>query len=270
MAAHSLATEYEGLKRIVEYIERLTPQCPVGFRSHENKIRFLCSAVLGYEWALTPIRRIVTHGYKFHGFGTALHESLNLSEELKSRRSSSVLTGIDGMEEEDAAESFFQRNERHPRDVRQHNAHNRHSSARGRFTRHRKGNSSRSFDEARRRNEYFKCGSGWKPGHRCEAGAITENARNRLRQGDSHVHIVSDLLLGLEDEVRAADEIGAGMMEGEGQHGDVFLAEDSLHQLDQALAFSDDSRQRHPYFQKPPMQSSSLTCCPRQRMVTRI
>ncbi len=196
MTAHSLATESEGLKRIVEHIERLTPQCPVGFRSDENKIRYLRSAVLGYEWSLTPIRSIVTHGYKLHGFVTALHESLQLSEELKSRTSSSFLTCIDDTEEEDAAEFSFQRYGRHPRDVREHNPSNRSSSSRGRFARHRKGNSSRSFDEDRRRNECFKRVSGWKPGHSCEAGAITENARNRV----------------LEDELARRREIGAAEM----------------------------------------------------------
>ncbi len=98
MSAHSVSTESEGLSKIVEHSEKLTPQCPDGFRSHENKIRYLRSAVLGSEWALTSIRSI--HGYKFHGFFTALHESLYLSQELKNRTSPSFQTRVLEMEEE--------------------------------------------------------------------------------------------------------------------------------------------------------------------------
>ena len=49
ISIHSLTSESEGLNKMVEYIERLAPQCPPGFHSDENKIRFLRSAVLGYE-----------------------------------------------------------------------------------------------------------------------------------------------------------------------------------------------------------------------------
>ncbi len=58
------------------------------------------------------------------------------------------------------SESFFQRYGRQPRDVRKYNPRNRSSYSSRRFARHRKGNSSRSFDESRRRIEGFKCGSG--------------------------------------------------------------------------------------------------------------
>ncbi len=65
MATRSLTTESEGLTKLVEHIEQLVPQCPSGFRSDENKTRFLRKAVLGFDWALAPIRNIVSHRYKF-------------------------------------------------------------------------------------------------------------------------------------------------------------------------------------------------------------
>ncbi len=59
MSAHSISTESEGLKKIVDHIDKLTRQGPVSFPSDENKICYLRSAVLGFEWSLTPIRSIV-------------------------------------------------------------------------------------------------------------------------------------------------------------------------------------------------------------------
>ncbi len=94
MVTRSLTTESEGLTKLVEHIERLVPQCPPGFRSNENKIRFLRKAVLGFDWALVPIRNIVSHRYKFNAFVTALHESLQLATELKGANATAFQTRV--------------------------------------------------------------------------------------------------------------------------------------------------------------------------------
>ncbi len=71
---------------------------------------------------------------------------------------------------------------------------------------------------------------------------MTEYARNRLSQGDSHVHIVRDLLLGLEDEADATVDIGVPTSQGVAIAGEVRFTEDSVEKLDEALGFRTDER----------------------------
>lgn len=118
MATHSLSSESEGLTKIFVYIESLSPQCPHDFRSDENNIRFLRSAVIDHEWALAHIRRIVTHHYKFTAFLTALNESLQISQERMIVQVTSISTRFSNIRENEAVEVFFQRYMRHHRDVR--------------------------------------------------------------------------------------------------------------------------------------------------------
>lgn len=105
------------------------------------------------------------------------------------------------MGEEYAADSFFQRYGRHTRDFRKHKR-NRDNAGRRVHVRTHNERRPRYFDDAWRKKECLKCVSHWKPGHKCDVGSITENARTRLRKGDPHVYIVRDLLLGLEFEAR--------------------------------------------------------------------
>lgn len=220
MSEKSLASHSEGLAKLVEDIEQLTTQCPQGFRSDANKIRFLRKAVLHCEWALAPIRNIVSHRYEFHSFVTALHESLQLSNELKNARSDSYGTHV--IDDMDTDETHYQRYGRNPRDVLKHgptdplrgNPSHRvqpsfgpNSGFRG-PARPVHGNPKdrgelrhgRTFAEARMRGECFKCGASWTPGHRCASGAIEARMRARLSQGASPVHLVRDLVVGMESE----------------------------------------------------------------------
>lgn len=61
MQSRSISAKYEGLTKVSEYIEILTPQCPPNFCHDGNKILLLRDAVFGYEWALLPVRSIVTN-----------------------------------------------------------------------------------------------------------------------------------------------------------------------------------------------------------------
>ena len=183
----------EALTKIVTIIEMMTPQCPPHFRSEPHKITYLRNAVIGQQWSRTPISNIVTSHYTFNGFVTALRESMQLEEEIKSARSDGLSTRPSG--------TFFQQYGRNPRYVRtlkqvrgDKNIQNRTFS----FTD--KDSSSRSFAESRRRNECHKCRARWTPGHRCQSGAIRNHVRHRMRNGESAVHIVSDLVLGMEGE----------------------------------------------------------------------
>ena len=140
-------------------------QRPTGFRSDENKILFLRKAVISCEWALSPIRNIVFHRYKFHAFVTALHESLRLSNELKDARPPACPTRIAEMDEEQAAYVFFQRYGRTPRDV-WNRISNRPPGCPDRLRFPASSRTppdrndvchGRTFNETRRRKECFKC-----------------------------------------------------------------------------------------------------------------
>eukprot|EP00171_Calliarthron_tuberculosum_P023610 IDg23610t1 len=244
-----MKTEYDSDSRqlqMVEKIHRLTPQCPAGFRADENKLRFLRSAVISHDWALAPIRNIVTHRYKFNAFVTALHESLQLNVELKNRSSPSSTLLVEDHDDEFYG-THFQQYGRNPHDVRKYG----YRGARftrggrrgrgGRFMRTRGSRRSKTFSEAQQRNECYKCGEqNWDPRHVCAPGAIRENVRGRLRQGHTHVHIVSDFVLGLE-----ADNATQGMptqedstMEGAQNTQAVNYTEDRVHEFDDALEAS--------------------------------
>ncbi len=240
MLEETISTTSTGLNKLEDLIERLTPQCPVGFRSDENKTRYLRSAVIGHEWAIAPIRSIVTHRYKFHGFVTALHESLQLSEELRTRTVPYSTRVSEASNDDDASEAFFQRYGRHPRSVRKHGLKvTQRPPTRPRIPRRTERNSA-EFEEARRRNECFKCGSAdWTPGHVCAAGAARNFVRNRVRQGHSQIHIVRDLLLGIEEDAQLAGTGDIPATEGEICPSATNFAEDALLQLDNALAFAD-------------------------------
>ena len=60
MARHRIQDEKEGLRRIVEYLNNITPQLVEGFHTESNKLRYLRSAVLGKKWATTPLKSIST------------------------------------------------------------------------------------------------------------------------------------------------------------------------------------------------------------------
>ena len=55
---HQIQGEKEGLERIVEYLNNITPLLVEGFHTESNKIRYLRNAVLGKKWATTKLKNI--------------------------------------------------------------------------------------------------------------------------------------------------------------------------------------------------------------------
>ena len=232
-------THSNGLTKLVEHLEQLTPQCSPGFRSDEDKIRFLVKSVLSFEWSLNHIRNIVSHCYKFHLFVTDLHESLQPTKELKGARPPVCPTCIAEMDEEQAADVFFQRYGRNPRHVQNPIS----NLPPGRLYRPRFPPSSRTppdcnevrhgrtFDEARRRKECVKCAAPWQPPHRCNAGAIASRARSRLRNDESHVHIIRDYILEMEGEQEPRQSAVCPWKEGKNAAGNK-LYDALYHALD--------------------------------------
>ena len=143
------------------------------------------------------------------------------------------------MDEDQAADVFFQRHGRNPREVRNRMSNRLPGRAdRSRFPPSPRAPPSRNevrhgriFKEARGRKECFKGASPWQPGHRCQAGSIAASARCRLRSGESHVHIIRDYILGMEGEQEPGEaEVPPGT------EGDSFAATE----LDDALYHARD------------------------------
>ena len=151
------------------------------------------------------------------------------------------------MDEEQAPDVFFQRYGRNPRNVR-----NRMSNRppgrpdRPRFppssrtpTNRNEVRHGRTFDEARRRKECFKCAAPWQPGHRCQAGSIAASAGSLLCSGESHVHIIRDYIPGMEGEQEPGEaEVPPGT------EGDSAAATE----LDDALYHARDISDHTPYY----------------------
>lgn len=75
----------------------------------------------------------------------------------------------------------------------------------------------------------LKCHEKWAPRHRCKPGAIHRNMRNRIKDGESAVHLVSCLTNALEDE-NESEEDEAPIDTGYGEHVNEALKEfDSYH-----------------------------------------
>ena len=194
MTEHEITDVSDGLTKIVNLIENLTPQCQPQFRSDSNKIVYLRKAVLGHEWAKGPISNIISSRYSFNGFVTALRESIQLQNELSLVTTTPDATHISSLED-----THYQQYGRLPKFVRKHNGPQRNNRSLSRGASRRQF--SRSFEESRRRSECHKCGEHWHPGHRCRSGAIRDYVRERLKSGEASVHIVSDLVSGLEGEL---------------------------------------------------------------------
>ena len=76
MADNKITNEKEGLRSLVDYIERMSPLLEPEFRTEKHKITFLRNAVLPYSWAQFPISQISTARFTFYGFSTSLESCL--------------------------------------------------------------------------------------------------------------------------------------------------------------------------------------------------
>lgn len=184
----------------------------------------------------------MSHRYKLNAFVTALHERFQLSNEVRTNCHPIATTLKTDVDEDTAAAVFFQKYGRHPRHVRKHDF-GRGATYR-RPARQRHDGSSRSTSEARRLNLCFKCDAPWTPRHRCDDGAIRTHARNRLRRGDSHVHIVRDLVLGMEGESTDSIQDDNHSMEGGSTDSHVLFTDDALREFDDAF---EDASKSPPY-----------------------
>ena len=210
MSEHEVSSSSEGLTQIIDLIERLTPQCQPQFRSDANKINYLRKAIMGFSWAMVPIGNIITANYSFNGFVTALRGHLQPENEVKMARASANTHYADGG-------TYHQQYGRRPKLVQKHEkpAHSNASS--------RAPPPPGSFAEIRRKGLCHRCKNKWSPEHRCQPGSIRNYVRDRFKNGDAAVHIVSDLVLGMEGELEEHTATSEDE-EHEGQENDVHFS----------------------------------------------
>ena len=237
MAEHELTSFTEGLTKVVSTIEEMAPQCPPHFRSEPHKIGYLRKAVLGHTWSKTPICNIVTAQYSFNAFITALREHMQLEEEILSvsRRTMDIRHSI-------ADDTFVQQYGRNPRYVQKYPPRGEYkggSQSSGSRPLNTSFPSGRTFEESRRRNECHKCRAPWSPGHRCKAGSIRNQVRQRMINGESAVHVMSDFVASLEGELaheRPAAEVAVKEQYTEGDdkgpHVHFHENEDEVYMFD--------------------------------------
>lgn len=79
MAEHSLTTQDESLTKLVELIDRRTPQCQQQHWFYASKTNFSRRTVLCFSRLFIPIGSIITGRYTFDGSVAALREPLQLA-----------------------------------------------------------------------------------------------------------------------------------------------------------------------------------------------
>jgi len=150
--------------------------------------------------------------FNFGQFVTALHESLQLEEEIGTP--AAYLTMPEMPPHPDIA-AFLAMYGKNPKSLARSSRGFAPRSGRAGFV-PRSGRASAEgvrprvpqavFDAARKRGECFRCGDAWKAGHRCAPNAITKHARSRYVNGENPVHIISDLVLCMEGDSTPEEE----------------------------------------------------------------
>lgn len=74
------------------------------------------------------------------------------------------------------------------------------------------------------------------PQNFCAEIGVIEAAREKLRKGASHVHVITDLLLGLEGEDQSLKDEGVNPAEVARREAITSYAETSADELDEALS----------------------------------
>lgn len=82
MDKSQLTGQKVGLIKFVSQIKYLTPELPAGFDDSSHKTCYLRRAVIGHEFAVQQTSQLTTAKYTFTQFITALHESIQLKDEI--------------------------------------------------------------------------------------------------------------------------------------------------------------------------------------------
>lgn len=182
------------------------------------------------------ICNIIIHKYSFRSFVTDLHESIQLDQDVLRLQKADV----GGLFGDSFPGTFYQQYDSHPRDVPKHAPLRRSSSLRTHRNAQINALQTRDYTEARQcarlEKLCFKCSAPWFPRHVCAEGAINEADCDKLPKGASNVHVVTDLLLGLEGEAQSSQADNTDRVEGAPHDTNIWYIAEPMDALDDALS----------------------------------
>ena len=221
MSEKGYPSPQEALTHCIETIDTLVPQCPEGFRSDQNKIRFLRHAVIDESWSMLPIAKVDTGTIDWHQFTTDLHASISLLRERKPSTADQTYHSTARIEE--LLETFITQYGRDPRLTRKHDRQT---------TKHNKADKNISFEEALKRKLCVKCHQPWSKGHKCHGRNVRNHVYSRLRNGAAHTNIIGELIDAVES--LAHDQTQDPEPQVDGNH-DTHIIEDSINDIETIL-----------------------------------
>ena len=175
-----VSDDSEALNWLVKFINKLTPQCPEGFKSEENKIQYLRDAVVARDWASLPISQVTSSKYAFNYFVSTLRKALQFSDERKLHEISS--------------KTHFQQYGREPKSVKKFG--NRYGTRNVAMTHLENGPRAKlnPLGKDKRRMKCHLCGSENHFMRNCKKGSARDFARERLAAGVLLVHILAEIV----------------------------------------------------------------------------
>ena len=172
-----------GLAATIQRVENWTTQCHQDYRSDRHMVDFLSQAVAEYAFSIIPTQNIDSLNLNFRSYSTALHASIQTQARID--QMSAERTGVAASSNSDVA-TLIAQYAKNPRYVK-----HKHSK---KPTKNRRGQGIMTFEEARKLGLCQWCGDKWAKNHICKAEAIKEKTRQRLKNGESAVHIISDII----------------------------------------------------------------------------
>lgn len=82
MTKHEVISISDGLNKMVNHIKPLASQAPPHARAEGIKIEYPRKAVIGYMRSDAAVRSIVSSNFTFNGFVTALHEGIQVENNI--------------------------------------------------------------------------------------------------------------------------------------------------------------------------------------------
>lgn len=166
MVENQIASPSVAHTKMVDDVNRLTPQCHPSFRDVDHKISYLRSAILGKIWSASAINKVDSGGVSWRQFVTDIHDTISIEAEVASANTNSTHIGQYAVD---------------PRLLKP-------SATCTTLT----------FKEARRKGVCRICNDKWAPGHKCNRARMRQATFERLRRRKNHTHIISDFKSALE------------------------------------------------------------------------
>ena len=224
-AEKAISSKHHALTDAINTIDTLVPQCLPAFRADGHKISFLRQAVLQNSWSINPIVKVDAGGVSWRQFTTGLRAALSLHNEVDDSAHSPAHHSM--QEDGVSQQTFFTRYGRDPRYIRKHEQHNQSLPNPKKLNNHPGNSRSRSehqhdqnmtFAEAPRRSICFRCSKPWESGRQCEVRGVRELVYNRMKKGNHHTHIISELISIIENANNQREQYDGALPEANETH----------------------------------------------------